>query len=169
MFDDTRDFIQAHFYFAPRDDTPFWRANKELHARRQHPGEDRDLQGRPADQPADHRRGRPTTATSRPSSATSGPTAATTASSPASGCLPDQPLAALAYKPDSVQRARSRCSPRSSGSSGNWWRRCRANVRVPAAAARQEADPGPSARRIRPGALRPTRPFARNPVRMRPP
>ena len=31
MFDDTRDFIQAHFYFAPRTDTPFWRANKELH------------------------------------------------------------------------------------------------------------------------------------------
>ncbi|MFF7476850.1 FAD-dependent oxidoreductase [Streptomyces sp. NPDC008092] len=31
MFDDTRDFIQAHFYYAPRVDTPFWRANKELH------------------------------------------------------------------------------------------------------------------------------------------
>ncbi|GAA3463244.1 tryptophan halogenase family protein [Saccharothrix longispora] len=30
MFDDTRDFIQAHFYFSPRNDTPFWRANKEL-------------------------------------------------------------------------------------------------------------------------------------------
>ncbi|MFJ6938963.1 tryptophan halogenase family protein [Streptomyces sp. NPDC101132] len=30
MFDDTRDFIQAHFYYAPRNDTPFWRANKEL-------------------------------------------------------------------------------------------------------------------------------------------
>ncbi|RBM18574.1 tryptophan halogenase family protein [Streptomyces sp. PT12] len=30
MFDDTRDFIQAHFALAPRDDTPFWRANKEL-------------------------------------------------------------------------------------------------------------------------------------------
>jgi hypothetical protein len=30
MFDDTRDFLQAHFYFAPRQDTPFWRANKEL-------------------------------------------------------------------------------------------------------------------------------------------
>ncbi|QKW35620.1 tryptophan 7-halogenase [Actinomadura sp. NAK00032] len=30
MFDDTRDFIQAHFGFAPRDDTPFWRACKEL-------------------------------------------------------------------------------------------------------------------------------------------
>jgi tryptophan halogenase len=29
-FDDTRDFIQAHFYFSPRVDTPFWRANKEL-------------------------------------------------------------------------------------------------------------------------------------------
>lgn len=31
MFDDTRDFLQAHFYLAPRTDTPFWRANKELH------------------------------------------------------------------------------------------------------------------------------------------
>ncbi|WP_309227549.1 tryptophan halogenase family protein [Streptomyces lunaelactis] len=30
MFDDTRDFLQAHFYYAPRTDTPFWRANKEL-------------------------------------------------------------------------------------------------------------------------------------------
>ncbi|MFD7914883.1 tryptophan halogenase family protein [Streptomyces sp. NPDC059752] len=30
MFDDTRDFIQAHFFIAPRTDTPFWRANKEL-------------------------------------------------------------------------------------------------------------------------------------------
>jgi hypothetical protein len=30
MFDDTRDFIQAHFALAPRSDTPFWRANKEL-------------------------------------------------------------------------------------------------------------------------------------------
>lgn len=30
MFDDTRDFIQAHFYFSPRVDTPFWQANKEL-------------------------------------------------------------------------------------------------------------------------------------------
>jgi Tryptophan halogenase len=31
MFDDTRDFIQAHFYFSPRADTPFWSANKQLH------------------------------------------------------------------------------------------------------------------------------------------
>jgi tryptophan halogenase len=30
MFDDSRDFIQAHFYYSPRVDTPFWRANKEL-------------------------------------------------------------------------------------------------------------------------------------------
>jgi len=30
MFDDTRDFIQAHFFLSPRADTPFWRANKEL-------------------------------------------------------------------------------------------------------------------------------------------
>lgn len=30
MFDDSRDFIQAHFTFAPRDDTPFWRACKDL-------------------------------------------------------------------------------------------------------------------------------------------
>jgi tryptophan 6-halogenase len=31
MFDDSRDFIQGHFSFAPRNDTPFWRACKELH------------------------------------------------------------------------------------------------------------------------------------------
>jgi tryptophan halogenase len=30
MFDDSRDFIQAHFTVAPRSDTPFWRACKEL-------------------------------------------------------------------------------------------------------------------------------------------
>jgi tryptophan halogenase len=30
MFDDTRDFIQAHFHYAPRNDTAFWRANKSL-------------------------------------------------------------------------------------------------------------------------------------------
>ncbi|MGV9388351.1 tryptophan halogenase family protein [Streptomyces olivaceus] len=30
MFDFTRDFIQTHFYFSPRNDTEFWRANKEL-------------------------------------------------------------------------------------------------------------------------------------------
>jgi len=30
MFDDTRDFIQAHYYVSPRTDTPFWKANKEL-------------------------------------------------------------------------------------------------------------------------------------------
>ncbi len=30
MFDDTRDFIQAHFFYAPRNDTPFWQANKKL-------------------------------------------------------------------------------------------------------------------------------------------
>jgi tryptophan 6-halogenase len=30
MFDDTRDFLQAHFYCSPRIDTEFWKANKEL-------------------------------------------------------------------------------------------------------------------------------------------
>ncbi|WP_447034981.1 tryptophan halogenase family protein [Streptomyces sp. DSM 118878] len=30
MFDDTRDFIQAHFALSPRTDTPFWKANKDL-------------------------------------------------------------------------------------------------------------------------------------------
>lgn len=30
MFDDTRDFLQAHYYFSPRNDTAFWRANKML-------------------------------------------------------------------------------------------------------------------------------------------
>jgi tryptophan halogenase len=32
MFDDTRDFIQMHYLTTPREDTPFWRANKhDLH------------------------------------------------------------------------------------------------------------------------------------------
>jgi tryptophan halogenase len=31
MFDDTRDFIQAHFVLSPRVDTPFWKANKDLY------------------------------------------------------------------------------------------------------------------------------------------
>lgn len=30
MFEDTRDFLQAHFSFSPRVDTEFWRANKQL-------------------------------------------------------------------------------------------------------------------------------------------
>lgn len=29
MFDDTRDFLQAHFSFSPRTDTPFWRDTKK--------------------------------------------------------------------------------------------------------------------------------------------
>jgi hypothetical protein len=30
MFDDSRDFLQAHFSIAPRNDTPFWQACKDL-------------------------------------------------------------------------------------------------------------------------------------------
>ncbi len=30
MFEETRDFIQAHFYYAPRVDSEFWRACKEI-------------------------------------------------------------------------------------------------------------------------------------------
>lgn len=30
MFDETRDFIQAHFFYAPRVDTEFWRAVKDI-------------------------------------------------------------------------------------------------------------------------------------------
>ncbi|NUR91579.1 MAG: tryptophan 7-halogenase [Nonomuraea sp.] len=30
MFDDTRDFIQAHFYVSPRTDSTFWKENKSL-------------------------------------------------------------------------------------------------------------------------------------------
>jgi tryptophan halogenase len=30
MYDDSRDFIQAHFVLSPREDTPFWKANREL-------------------------------------------------------------------------------------------------------------------------------------------
>lgn len=35
MFDDCKDFIQAHFYLSPREDTLFWKANKELHVAEQ--------------------------------------------------------------------------------------------------------------------------------------
>ena len=28
IFDDSRDFIQAHYFVSPREDTPFWRANR---------------------------------------------------------------------------------------------------------------------------------------------
>jgi hypothetical protein len=31
MYDDSRDFLQIHYYFSPRNDTQYWRANKELH------------------------------------------------------------------------------------------------------------------------------------------
>lgn len=31
LFDESRDFLQAHFYYSPRTDTPFWQTNKELH------------------------------------------------------------------------------------------------------------------------------------------
>lgn len=30
MFEDTKDFLQAHYYYSPRVDTPFWEANKHL-------------------------------------------------------------------------------------------------------------------------------------------
>jgi hypothetical protein len=29
-FDETREFLQAHFYYSPRTDTLFWQANMEL-------------------------------------------------------------------------------------------------------------------------------------------
>lgn len=35
MFDDCKDFIQAHFHLSPREDTPFWKANKDLHVAEQ--------------------------------------------------------------------------------------------------------------------------------------
>ena len=56
MFDDTRDFLQAHFYFSPRMDTPFWRANKETRAVRRHQAKGGAVPGGPAGQPADQRR-----------------------------------------------------------------------------------------------------------------
>ncbi|WP_307797708.1 tryptophan 7-halogenase [Streptomyces laculatispora] len=55
MFDDTRDFVQTHVHCAPRNDTPFWQANKELPLP-ERAGEDRRLPCGAAGRRPAHRR-----------------------------------------------------------------------------------------------------------------
>jgi len=104
MFDDTRDFIQAHFYFAKRNDTPFWRAQKDLKLA------DGILEkiemyraGMPINQPASDE---PTYYDNFEVEFrnfwTNGSYYCIFAGL---GFLPDHPLPLLAYKPESVQKA----------------------------------------------------------------
>ena len=104
MFDDTRDFIQAHFCLSPRDDTPFWRANKDLR-----------LADNLQEKIATYRAGLPVNPPITDESTYYGNFEAefrnfwTNGSYycifAGLGLLPDHPLPALTYKPDSVGRA----------------------------------------------------------------
>ncbi|MFE7425380.1 tryptophan halogenase family protein [Streptomyces sp. NPDC057545] len=104
MFDDTRDFIQAHFYFSPRTDTPFWQANKEL----------RLAEGIQA-KVAAYRSGLPVNPPITDESNYYGNFEAefrnfwTNGSYycvfAGMGLVPDRPLPALSYKPDSIEAA----------------------------------------------------------------
>lgn len=104
MFDDTRDFIQAHFHLSPRTDTPFWRANKELH-----------LPEPMRDKIARYKAGLPINAPVVSEGDYYGNFEAefrnfwTNGSYycvfAGLGCLPDRPLPLLAHKPDSVKRS----------------------------------------------------------------
>ncbi|OKK14722.1 tryptophan halogenase [Streptomyces sp. CB00455] len=103
MFDDTRDFVQAHFHYAPRNDTPFWRAGKEL-----------ALPQGIQEKVAAYRAGLPIDAPVTDESAyyglDSGSRSAWTNGSyycvfAGLGLMPDAPLPALAHKPESVAGA----------------------------------------------------------------
>jgi len=103
-FDETRDFIQAHFYYSPRTDTPFWHANKEL-----------QLTESIQEKVAMYKTGIPV----NPPLTDEGSYYANFEAEfnnfwtngsyycilTGMGVLPDQPLPALAYKPDSIQAA----------------------------------------------------------------
>jgi tryptophan halogenase len=104
MFDDTRDFLQAHFYTSPRTDTEFWKANKELH-----------LSDDIREKMAMYKAGLPINAPVTDESTYYGNFEAefrnfwTNGSYycifSGMGYLPDHPLPALAHKPASVQAA----------------------------------------------------------------
>ena len=103
-FDETRDFIQAHFFFSPRTDTPFWRANKEL-----------QLTDSIMEKVAMYRSGVPVNPPLTDEGGYYGNFEAefnnfwTNGSYycifTGMGLLPDRPLPALLYKPESVQAA----------------------------------------------------------------
>jgi hypothetical protein len=104
FFDDTRDFIQAHFYFSPRTDTPFWAANKELH-----------LSESIREKVAMYKAGLPVNAPITDETGYYGNLDAEFANFwtngsyycilTGMGVLPDHPLPALAHKPDAVKNA----------------------------------------------------------------
>jgi tryptophan halogenase len=106
MFDDTRDFIQAHFHYAPRADTAFWRANKDL-----------VLSAGIQEKIAAYRAGLPINAPTTEESNYYGNFEAefrnfwTNGSYycilAGLGLVPDAPLPALYHKPDSLARAQS--------------------------------------------------------------
>ncbi|MCX5410102.1 tryptophan 7-halogenase (plasmid) [Streptomyces sp. NBC_00335] len=103
MFDDTRDFLQAHFHYAPRNDTPFWRAGKEL-----------ELPEGIQEKVAAYRAGLPIDAPVTDESAyyglESGNRSTWTNGSyycvfAGLGLMPDAPMPVLAHKPESVAGA----------------------------------------------------------------
>jgi len=106
MFDDTRDFLQAHFYCSPRIDTAFWKANKELH-----------LSDAIQEKIAMYKAGLPINPPIADESTYYGNFEAEFRNFWTNGSyycifaglgfLPDQPLPALAHKPESVRAARA--------------------------------------------------------------
>ncbi|MFE2286489.1 tryptophan halogenase family protein [Streptomyces sp. NPDC059443] len=103
MFDDTRDFLQAHFHYAPRDDTPFWRAGKEL-----------ELPEGIREKVAAYRAGLPVDAPGTDESAYYGPVSGSRSTwtngsyycvFAGLGLMPDAPMPALAHRPESVAGA----------------------------------------------------------------
>jgi hypothetical protein len=106
MFDDCRDFIQAHFYFAPREDTPFWEANKRLR-----------LAGQIQEKIAMYKAGLPVNLPVAQDSEYYGNFEAEFGNFWTNsnyycvfaglGLLPDQPMPALTYKTESIQGAES--------------------------------------------------------------
>lgn len=104
MFDDSRDFIQAHFCLSPRDDTPFWRANRDLR-----------LADNLQDKIATYRAGLPVNPPITDESTYYGNFEAEFRNFWTNGSyycifaglgqMPDHPLPLLSYKPESVARA----------------------------------------------------------------
>jgi tryptophan halogenase len=104
MFDDTRDFIQAHFRFAPRTDSVFWRANKEL-----------TMTDNFLEKVAMYQAGMPINAPTNDEATYYGNFEAEFRNFWTNGSyycifagldmLPERPLPALAYKPESIRRA----------------------------------------------------------------
>ena len=104
MFDDCRDFIQAHFYFSPRVDTPFWMANKHL-----------QLADQIKEKIAAYRAGLPVNLPVAQDAGYYGNFEAEFGNFWTNsnyycifaglGLLPDQPLPALAHKPESIEGA----------------------------------------------------------------